>query len=250
MINRNNFEALFNSKVASVEVNDDETVTVGYVDGHHLKPKGKLTFDRVVMTSPPRPTSLVRFTPRIEPEKQRALASFHVMNSVKVFLVFNNPFWATPNKAAPIPFNSSTSINGGSGVSDLSTSYTFYPSHPFHGPVILASYTWEDAADALTALSDEAIIEQMLSGLVEVHGEVARESFSEGLVKKWLLDANAGGAFPWADPFQVEGMQEALRSDHLGRVFFAGEYTAKEDHGWMQAAVESACRVAHHMIGR
>ena len=44
---------------------------------------------------------------------------------------------------------------------------------------------------------------QMLSSLVEVHGEVARESFSEGLVKKWLLDANAGGAFPWADPFQV-----------------------------------------------
>ena len=105
----------------------------------------------------------------------------------------------------------------------------------------------------------------MLVSLVEVHGKVARESFSEGLVKKWLLDANAGGAFPWADPFQVvtiqlslvhigkgsqtechankkikiqiqiqiqiqvEGMQEALRSDHLGRVFFAGEYTAKVD---------------------
>ena len=105
---------------------------------------------------------------------------------------------------------------------------------------------------------------QMLSSLVEVHGEVVRESFSEGLVKKWLLDANAGGAFPWADPFQVvsilnnryqqtnndfekgqmllnfwiyrsqdhhqhqvEGMQEVLRSHHLGRVFFAGEYTAK-----------------------
>ena len=44
---------------------------------------------------------------------------------------------------------------------------------------------------------------QMLSGLVEVHGEVVRESFSEGVIKKWLLDANAGGAFPWADPFQV-----------------------------------------------
>ena len=43
----------------------------------------------------------------------------------------------------------------------------------------------------------------MLSGLVEVHGEVVRESFSEGVIKKWLLDANAGGAFPWADPFQV-----------------------------------------------
>ena len=27
--------------------------------------------------------------------------------------------------------------------------------------MILASYTWEDAADALTALSDEAIIEQV-----------------------------------------------------------------------------------------
>ena len=27
-------------KVASVEINDDETVTVGYVDGQHLKPKG------------------------------------------------------------------------------------------------------------------------------------------------------------------------------------------------------------------
>ena len=31
------------AKVASVEVNDDKTVTVGYVDGHHLKPKGNLS---------------------------------------------------------------------------------------------------------------------------------------------------------------------------------------------------------------
>ena len=29
-------------KVASVEVNDDKTVTVGYLDGQHLKPKGNL----------------------------------------------------------------------------------------------------------------------------------------------------------------------------------------------------------------
>jgi len=34
------------------------------------------------------------------------------------------------------------------------------------------------------------------------------------------------------------------------QVFFAGEYTAKENHGWMQAAVTSACRVAFDMFSK
>ena len=117
------------------------------------------------------PKNQVKFRPRLEPEKERALASFHVMNSVKVvmvpmmmmlmlmlmivmvmmmmmvvmmmgmmrmvpmmmmmmlmlmmvmvigyicspykvYLVFNHPFWASPNKAAPIPFNRSTRVFG------------------------------------------------------------------------------------------------------------------------------------------
>ena len=73
----------------------------------------------------------------------------------------------------------------------------------------------------------------------------------------------AGGAFAWALPWQMQTMKEDLMSSHGENVFFAGtqttlefvfvfvlagEYTAKEDHGWMQAAVTSACRVAFDMF--
>ena len=64
----------------------------------------------------------------------------------------------------------------------------------------------------------------MLSGLVEVHGEIARWSFSEGLVKKWLLDDNAGGAFSWADPFQVVTIIKVLPSSYWKRQSRKGRY--------------------------
>jgi len=244
---KKNAEIEYNKKVVKVVIKDDQKVELEYKDSTSEISAGKKTFDKVIMTPTPRAVSFIKFSPPLEYAKTYALNSFHYMNSVKVQLAFTKPFWAYPNKAPIIPFNTS-SENGGSGITDLPIRNTYYPSHSYHGNAILASYTWEDDANRLSSLSDQEVIEQSLNDLVEIHGEVVRETFKEGVVKKWLVDSEAGGAFAWAYPYQIQTMKESLMKDHLGKVFFAGEYTSKEDHGWIQAAVESACRVSYDMF--
>ena len=214
-----NAKILYNKKVTKVSITKDKKVEVVYADGNQ-------TFDRVILTAPPRPVSFIKFSPPLEYAKTYALNSFHYMNGVKVQIAFTKPFWAFPNKAPIIPFNT-TSENGGSGITDLPTRTTYYPSHASHGNVILASYTWEDDANRLTSLPDEEVIQQALNDLTEIHGDVVRETYKEGVVGKWLLDSEAGGAFAWAYPYQMQTMKEPLRKSHGDSIHFAGEYTAK-----------------------
>ena len=220
-----NADIAFNKKIVKVSIKKGENVEIEYKDTQNQKLE-KNTYDKVILTAPARPASLIKFSPPLAYNKTYALNSFHTMNSVKVHLVFSKPFWAYPNKAPIIPFNTS-SVNGGSGVTDLPSRTSYYPSHPSHGPKILASYTWEDDANRLSSLPDEEVIQQCLGDLVEVHGEVARETFREGVVKKWAEDSEVGGAFSWAYPYQIQTMKQALMEQHGDSVFFAGEYTAK-----------------------
>lgn len=231
---KKNAEIEYNKKVVKVVINEEQKVELEYADNSNQ------TFDKVIMTPTPRVVSFIKFSPPLDYAKTYALNSFHYMNSVKVQLAFTKPFWAFPNKAPVIPFNT-TAENGGSGITDLPIRNTYYPSHSYHGNAILASYTWEDDANRLTSLSENEAIEQSLNDLVEIHGNVVRECFKEGVVKKWLVDSETGGAFAWAYPYQIQTMKEPLMRSHLDTVFFAGECTAKENHGWIQAAVESAC---------
>jgi len=190
----------------------------------------------------------MKFSPRLPYNQAYALNSFHFIDSVKVFLAFHAPFWANNTKNPAIPFDSHTT-NGGSGITDLPIRSIYYPSHPFHGYSILVSYVWGQDADRLSALSDDDLIKKALANLVEIHGEVARTNFKEGKVQKWMEQSWTAGAFPWAYPGQFHELLGALQQPHMEKIFFAGEYTSKFDHGWIQAAVESACRVSHSMFG-
>ena len=184
-------------------------------------------FDKVVITATSRVVSSMKFSPPLPYNKKYALNSFHFMNSVKVFLAFHSPFWANTTKIPPIQFDSSTTVNGGTGITDLPIRSIFYPSHSYHGYSILVSYTWGDDADRLSSLSDEDLITTSLANIVEIHGEVANEQYKEGKVQKWMEEDWAAGAFAWAYPGQMHELGEALRESHTDKVFFAGEYTSK-----------------------
>jgi len=231
----------FNKPVSKVIINNNKVKL-------HLDNRWEKTYDKVVITPTSRVVSLMDFSPPLTYRKKIALNSFRSMNSVKVFLAFKTPFWEKNNKIPAIPYNT-TGVNGGSGVTDLSNRVVYYPSHPYHGPSLLASYVWGEDADRLTSLSDEELKEEILDDLVEIHGEVARIEYKEGKVIKWLTEDWAAGGFPWAYPGQMQDLGAALQESHMEKVFFAGEYTSKFDHGWIQAAVESACRVSYDMFG-
>ena len=44
---------------------------------------------------------------------------------------------------------------------------------------------------------------------------------------KWMEEDWTAGAFPWAYPGQFHELEDALQKSHMGKVFFAGEYTSK-----------------------
>jgi len=214
----------YNSFVEHVIVNADDTVTIKTRKDNKMK---KRSFDKLILTPTSRVVSSMKFSPPLAYNKTYALNSFHFMNSVKVFLAFHSPFWANETKIPPIPFDSSTTVNGGTGINDLPIRSIFYPSHSYHGYALLVSYTWGDDADRLSSFSEEDLIRKSLENLVEIHGEVAREQYKEGKVKKWMEEDWTAGAFAWALPGQMHELGQALREHHTSNVFFAGEYTSK-----------------------
>ena len=105
----------------------------------------------------------------------------------------------------------------------------YYPSHPFHGFSLLASYVnvWDKDADKLTAFKDDDLIDLILDNLVEIHGDVAREQYKEGKVIKWIEEDWTVGAFPWSDVGQFHKFGLTLQESFDNKTFFAGEYTSK-----------------------
>ena len=220
---KNKVQILYNSTVNEINISDE--VNVFYkrnTDDHEVR-----KFDKVVLTPTSAALSMVRFSPNLPYNKTYALSSFSYMNSVKVFLAFSDAFWATENKIPKINFNSTTEKNGGSVVTDLPCRVIYYPSHPYHGFSLLASYVWGKDADRLTAFTDEDLILLVLDNLVEIHGEVARDHFKEGKVMKWVEEGWTMGAFPWVEVGQTSEFLPSLREHFMDKAFFAGEYTSK-----------------------
>ena len=67
---------------------------------------------------------------------------------------------------------------------------------------------------------------QALDLLRKRHGEVVRETFRSGVVKKWSHDTTSHGAFVMHGVLQRYQYQENLQESH-GNIYFAGEYTNK-----------------------
>ena len=193
-----NFKSLFNSQVLeATHTENDKTFLKLKKSNVEVESE---EFDKVAFTVPARQVSLIKFSPLLDYAKQYALDSFHYMTSVRVFLAFKTPFWAssTNNTAPPIPFYDCTSDNckprGGSGITDLPIRNIFYPSHEFHGNAILATYVWEDDANLLTSFSDESLVELILDNLSVIHGEIVRQTYvvESGVVKTWIRDEFVG----------------------------------------------------------
>ena len=132
--------------------------------------------DHVVLTPPAREIRQMQFSPRLPYEKKIALDALNYFGSVKVFLKFSRPFWSERNKLPIIHYNSTSRLNGGTGISDdilrivqhlhlniplIVTFQTYYPSNPGHGPSLLASYTWEHEADYWLSMTDDQCVQKV-----------------------------------------------------------------------------------------
>jgi monoamine oxidase len=166
-------------------------------------------------------------------EKQKAIRELNYNASTKILFQTRHRFWEQTD-----------GIVGGTTVTDLPVRRVVYPS--FSDPneergTLLASYTWGQDALRWGAMDSEAMVEQALEDVAQIHPEVTTE-FELGATQDWYGDPFARGAFALFEPEQQTRLQASIVQPE-GRIHFAGEHTSLY-HAWIQGALESGIRAA------
>ena len=202
--------------------------------------------DVVLCTLPFPVLSRLVIEPALSGEKQRAIRELNYDSSTKVLAVANRRFWEADD-----------GIYGGGTYTDLPTGVTYYPSdnaeardpRVSRGPgVMLASYTWGQAARRLGMLDHAETSRVTLQHLALVHPQLkASGTVRRTAVWSWDRHRWSGGAFAWFMPGQHSALHRHIVAPE-GRIHFAGEHTSLT-HTWMQGALESALRAVREILG-
>lgn len=183
--------------------------------------------------------------PAFSQDKQRAIRQLSYDSSTKILAVTRRRFWETDE-----------GIYGGGSFTDLPTGTTWYPAAnaEVRDPavsaspgVMLASYTWGQAARRLGALGHRERSELALRHLGRMHPQLGEAGMVQ-CTASWSWDNHrwSGGAFAWFLPGQHSTLHRHVIAPE-GRIFFAGEH-ASLTHTWMQGALESALRAVREMV--
>lgn len=201
--------------------------------------------DFVLCTVPCPVLSRIEMEPDLSPPKWRAIRELSYDSSTKVLAVANRRFWEIDD-----------GIFGGGTFTDLPIVSTYYPSdnaeakdpRVSRGPgVLLASYSWGQAARRLAALPHRERAAEVLRHVSRIHPQVREQ----GVVRQtasWSWDQHpwSGGAFTLFYPGQHSDLHARILAPE-GRIHFAGEH-ASLAHSWMQGALESGLRATREML--
>jgi monoamine oxidase len=161
----------------------------------------RLEGDVLLCTLPFPVLSRIRVTPPLSAGKQRAIRELNYDSSTKILAVTRRRFWEPDD-----------GIFGGGTFTDLPTGTTWYPSSNAEakdrcvsaGPgVLLASYTWGQAARRLASQSHAARSATALAHLGRVHPQLTEPTMVRRTAS-WSWDNHpwSGGAFAWFMPGQ------------------------------------------------
>jgi monoamine oxidase len=201
--------------------------------------------DFVLCTLPFPVLSRLEVEPAFSGAKRRAIRELHYDASTKILAVTRRRFWEQDD-----------GIFGGGTFTDLPTGTTWYPADNATArdpkvsaspAVLLASYSWGQAARRLATLAHTERTALALTHLARVHPQLARP----GEVRRtasWSWDNHrwSGGAFAWFMPGQWSALHRHVVAPE-GRIYFAGEH-ASLTHTWMQGALESALVSVREML--
>nr|AAO17038.1 interleukin-4 induced gene-1 protein [Mus musculus]AAO17039.1 interleukin-4 induced gene-1 protein [Mus musculus] len=190
-----------------------------------------LTADVVLLTASGPALQRITFSPPLTRKRQEALRALHYVAASKVFLSFRRPFWHEEH------------IEGGHSNTDRPSRLIFYPARG-EGSLLLASYTWSDAAAPFAGLSTDQTLRLVLQDVAALHGPVVFRLWDgRGVVKRWAEDPHSQGGFVVQPPLYGREAEDYDWSAPFGRIYFAGEHTALP-HGWVETAVKSGLRAA------
>ena len=201
--------------------------------------------DFVLCTLPCPVLTRIAFEPALSGPKARAIRELNYDSSTKVLAVARRRFW-----------ESDDGIFGGGTFTDLPIATAYYPSdnaiaknpRVSAGPgVLLASYSWGQAARRLASLAHAERAATVVESLSLVHPQLKDRSVVRHTAS-WSWDNHplSGGAFAWFLPGQHSALHRHIVAPE-GRIHFAGEH-ASLTHTWMQGALESGLRAVREML--
>ncbi|XP_069857023.1 L-amino-acid oxidase isoform X1 [Dipodomys merriami] len=230
---------LLNAPVMAVSQGSHE-VRVHIATSRQSRSLKELTSDVVLMTTTGPALQRITFSPPLSRKRQEALRALHYVPATKVFLSFRRPFWHSEH------------IEGGHSNTDRASRLIFYPP-PGEGALLLASYTWSDAAAPFAGLSLNEALHLALKDVAALHGPVVYRLWDgTGVVKRWGEDPHSQGGFVMQPPLLWQTETNGPLYDWAvpyGRVYFAGEHTTYP-HGWVETSVKSALRAAMKINNR
>ena len=218
-----------------------EIVTVDYSGEQvRLTDSSGETFvgDKVIVTVPLKilQDGAVSFVPPLPSNIQAAIAEAIVWSGLKVFLEFSEKFYP-----AFVEFPDSDTSQG---------QRLYYDAAYGQGgnTHILGLFAVGAQSEAYQALSDEALLAQILAELDEIFEGAASQSYVMHLVQNWNAEPFARAAY-LADVSPAHISRTLSRSVD-GKLFFAGEaYTQENDWGSVHNATRSARDAVDELVG-
>ena len=108
------FDYMLGAKAVKIVDNNTTVSVVVRKNGQ----KRKVSGDYAIVATCARAVSLMAFEPPLPFLKRKAIDDVEFFGSVKVFLKFRKPFWASKNKLPIIRYGNMSTVNGGSAFSD------------------------------------------------------------------------------------------------------------------------------------
>ncbi len=225
----------FNCKVKELDHVDGKPVLV-FADG------SEEPFDAVIVAMSTRAADMMGLTMRTrsgvdllpEPAK-KTLRDLHMTMASKLFIKTETKFWKEDTTLPEVI------------LTDELTRSLYCLDYPGTDKgVVLISYTWEDDAASVTALSPEDFFERSLAFLSRANPEFARHLVPEGDLLKidWVSMPDYYGAFQLPQPGQEAMLAEAFHQYLTVKdpKTDSGVYLAGDGISWQGGWIEGALR--------
>lgn len=186
--------------------------------------------------------------------QSNAIRELNYGPSMKIGVQFKSAWWTLGTDRNGKPLN----IIGGQTYTDSLLRTVVYPSYGDvqHGntSVIIASYSWTEDAERLSALIDkdnDLLRRLVLQDLAEIHnvdlGKLTDE-YIDIFPWSWSRDPYTMGAFAFFGPGKYRNTYTSLNSPAAGGLLhFAGEAISVR-HAWIEGALDSAWRAVSGIL--
>lgn len=195
--------------------------------------QGSFEADFVIITIPlgVLKTNQVTFTPALPSSKSEAISAVQMGNVNKALCIWDSPFWDTSSQYIGFTPETKGKFN------------YFLNTRTFSDTNGLMTFAFGDYATQSEQLSDQQVIDEIMSHLKAIYGNDIPDPVSMQRTQ-WAADENSFGAYSFASNGTRSTSFDTLAEAVNNQLFFAGEHTSREYRGTVHGAFLSGEREA------